>query len=159
MVRWLYDHDATLRWPYQDTLAALIAEPSFMQLTGTMVRTKIDLIRKIGNRAAHPGQFVASQSVSALRELFHVGIWFATRYSTTPPDPALTFSADALPNPASGGYAPATSAAEVVKLTEAADAAQAALTAERKARMADAERRTGCRLSRATRGRSRGLRP
>lgn len=137
MVRWLYDHDGALRWPWQDNLAALIAEPSFMQLTGTMIRTKIDLIRKIGNRAAHPGQFAASQSVSALRELFHVSIWFATRYSTSPPDPALSFSADALPK----GDAPATSAAEVVRLTEAADAAQAALTAERKARMADATSR------------------
>lgn len=137
MVRWLYDHDAALRWPYQDTLAALIAEPSFHALAGSMIRTKIDLIRKIGNRAAHPGQFVASQSVSALRELFHVSIWFASRYSRTPPDPALSFSADALPK----GEAPATSAAEVVRLTEAADAARAALTAEREARMADADTR------------------
>src|SRR5688500_2277482 len=48
MVRWLYDHDAALRWPYQDTLAALIAEPSFHGLTGSMIRTKIDLIRKTG---------------------------------------------------------------------------------------------------------------
>ena len=138
MVRWLYDNDADLRWPYQDSLAALIAEPSFMRLAGTMIRTKIDLIRKIGNRAAHPGQFAASQSVSALRELFHVGVWFASRYSQTPPDPALTFSPDALPK----ADAPATSAPQVVKLTEAAEAAQAALTAERKARMADAESRT-----------------
>lgn len=137
MVRWLYDHDAELKWPYQDSLAALIAEPSFMRLTGSMIRTKIDLIRKIGNRAAHPGQFAPSQSVSALRELFHVSVWFASRYSQTPPDPAIAFSADALPK----GEAPATSAAEVVKLTEAAEAAQAELRKERKARMADAESR------------------
>ena len=137
MVRWLYDNDSDLKWPYQDSLAALIAEPSFMRLAGTMIRTKIDLIRKIGNRAAHPGQFAASQSVSALRELFHVGVWFASRYSQTPPDPALTFSADALPKV----DAPTTSAPQVVKLTEAAEAAQAALTAERKARMADVDSR------------------
>ena len=137
MVRWLYDNDSDLKWPYQDSLAALIAEPSFMRLAGTMIRTKIDLIRKIGNRAAHPGPFAASKSVSALRELFHVGVWFASRYSQTPPDPALTFSADALPR----GDQPATTAPDVVKLTEAADAAQAALRAERKARMADADSR------------------
>ncbi|MES2289944.1 MAG: DEAD/DEAH box helicase family protein [Pseudomonadota bacterium] len=139
MVRWLYDHDSTLRWPYQDTLAALIAEPSFHSLAGSMIRTKIDLIRKIGNRAAHPGQFVASQSVSALRELFHVSVWFASRYSHTPPDPALAFSADALPRVGT----PATSAADVVKLTEAAEVARAALERERSARMADAESRAG----------------
>ena len=137
MVRWLYDHDAELTWPYQDSLAALTAEPTFLRLVDLKIRTKIDLIRKIGNRAAHPGTFAASQAVSALRELFHVGVWFASRYSDTPPDPAMAFSADALPK----GDAPATSAAEVVKLTEAAEAAQDALAAERKARMADAESR------------------
>lgn len=137
MVRWLYDHDAELTWPYQDSLAALTAEPTFLRLVDLKIRTKIDLIRKIGNRAAHPGNFAASQSISALRELFHVGVWFASRYSDTPPDPAIAFSADALPK----GDAPATSAADVVKLTDAANAAQAALAEERKARMADAESR------------------
>ena len=137
MVRWLYDHDAELTWPYQDSLAALTAEPTFLQLVDLKIRTKIDLIRKIGNRAAHPGNFAASQAVSALRELFHVGVWFASRYSDTPPDPALAFSADALPK----GDAPATSAADVVRLTEAAETAQGSLAKERKARMADAESR------------------
>ena len=28
MVRWLYDNDSDLKWPYQDSLAALIAEPT-----------------------------------------------------------------------------------------------------------------------------------
>ena len=41
MVRWLYDNDSELKWPYQDSLAALIAEPSFMRLAGTMIRWKI----------------------------------------------------------------------------------------------------------------------
>src|SRR5437763_1290837 len=56
MVRWLYDHDASLRTPYETTLNALTAEPTFRKLVGSMIGTKIDLIRKIGNRAAHPGQ-------------------------------------------------------------------------------------------------------
>ncbi len=150
MVRWLYDHDAALRWPYQDSPAALIAEPSFHSLVGTPIRSKIDNIRRIGNRAAHPGQFAASQSVSALRELFHAGLWFACRYSQNPPDPALTFSADALPSHVIlGADAPTTSAPEVVKLTEAAETAQTALTAERKARMADADSRAALEAERA----------
>lgn len=138
LVRWLYDHDASLRAPYQDHLAALIAEPSFFALAGVMIRTKIDLIRKIGNRAAHPGAFAESQGVTAVRELFHVCLWFACAYSQTPPDATQTFSADRLPR---GGAEPVTSAQEVTRLTEAAQAAQDALNAERKARMADADSR------------------
>jgi type I restriction enzyme R subunit len=138
LVRWLYDHDSDLKWPYDDHLAALTAEPSFHKLAGTMIRTKIDLIRKIGNRAAHPGQFAASQAISSVRELFHIGLWFATRYSTTPPPAELNFSADLLPRDA--GTAP-TSADQAQKLEDAADKAREALDAERKARMADAESR------------------
>ncbi|MCE7797355.1 DEAD/DEAH box helicase family protein [Sphingobium sufflavum] len=135
---WLYDHDSALKRPYGDHLAALIAEPSFHALAGTMIRTKIDLIRKIGNRAAHAGPFAASQSVSALRELFHIGIWFATRYSENPPPAELVFSADLLPR---GDAGPQTSAADVQKLEDAAEASRAALEQERKARMADADAR------------------
>lgn len=138
MMVWLFDHDAELTRPYGDHLAALIAEPSFHKLAGTTIRTKIDLIRKIGNRAAHPGQFAASQSVSALRELFHIGIWFVTRYSQDPPPAELAFSADLLPR---GDAAPQTSADQVRALEEAAERGREALEAERRARMADAKSR------------------
>ncbi len=138
MMVWLFDHDAELKRPYGDHLAALIAEPSFHKLAGTTIRTKIDLIRKIGNRAAHPGQFAASQSVSALRELFHIGIWFATRYAQDPPPAELAFSADLLPR---GDPAPQTSADQVRALEDAAERGREALEAERRARMADAESR------------------
>lgn len=138
MMVWLFDHDAELKRPYGDHLAALIAEPSFHKLAGTTICTKIDLIRKIGNRAAHPGPFATSQSVSALRELFHIGIWFATRYSQEPPPATLAFSADLLPR---GDAAPQTSADQVRALEDAAERGREALEAERRARMADAESR------------------
>ncbi|MXP41875.1 DUF4145 domain-containing protein [Altererythrobacter soli] len=135
MVRWLYDHDTALRAPYDDHLAALTAEPTFLRLAGTMIRTKIDLVRKIGNRAAHPGQFAPSQAVSSLRELFHIGLWFATRYSQVPPPADLAFSADRLPRSDAGAQ---TSADQARRLEEEAEKAREALEAERKARMADA---------------------
>lgn len=138
MVRWLYDHDSALRAPYDDHLAALTAEPSFLKLAGTMIRTKIDLVRKIGNRAAHPGQFAPAQAVSALRELFHIGLWFATRYSKTPPPAELAFSADLLPRADTGAQ---TSPDQVRTLEERAERAREALEAERKARLADADTR------------------
>lgn len=138
MVRWLYDHDSALRAPYDDHLAALTAEPTFLKLAGTMIRTKIDLVRKIGNRAAHPGQFAPNQAVSSLRELFHIGLWFATRYSQTPPPADLNFSADRLPRGDAGAQ---TSADQARALEETAEKAREALEAERKARMADADSR------------------
>lgn len=138
MVRWLYDHDTALRAPYDNNLAALTAEPTFLKLAGLMIRTKIDLVRKIGNRAAHPGQFAPSQAVSSLRELFHIGLWFATRYSQTPPPAELSFSADLLPRSDTGTQ---TSPDQVRALQNSAEKAREALEAERKARLADADSR------------------
>ena len=33
-VAWLYKHDTALKLPYQDNLAALLAEPTFQKLVG-----------------------------------------------------------------------------------------------------------------------------
>ena len=41
MVRWLYDHDASLRSPYETSLNALTAEPTFRKLVGTMIGTVV----------------------------------------------------------------------------------------------------------------------
>src|SRR5689334_1892206 len=52
-VHWLYDADATLRRPYKDDLSAMVFEPSFQTTVDQRIWTKIDFIRRQGNRAAH----------------------------------------------------------------------------------------------------------
>jgi type I restriction enzyme R subunit len=138
MVRWLYDHDDALRTPYETNLNALTSEPSFRTLVGTMIATKIALVRRIGNRAAHPGPFTDSQAVSAVRELFHIGFWLASHYSRTPPPAALDFAADRLPRNA---IAAPTSASAAADLDAAAAGAIQALERERAERRKDADDR------------------
>jgi type I restriction enzyme R subunit len=139
MVRWLYDHDDSLRIPYETSLNALTSEPSFRRLVGLMVGTKIDLVRKIGNRAAHPGAFADSQAISAVRELFHISYWFASHYSHTPPPPELDFSADRLPRNA---ITAPTDAQAAAAMEERAAQQAKALEREREERLRDAEERT-----------------
>ncbi|HWU91648.1 MAG TPA: DEAD/DEAH box helicase family protein [Sphingomicrobium sp.] len=134
----LHEHAASLCSPYETTLNALTAEPTFRKLVGTMIGTKIDLVRKIGNRAAHPGQFADSQAVSALRELFHIAYWFASHYSRTPPSPELTFAADRLPRNAI--HQPTTADRAAAMETEAERAAEA-LEREREERRKDGDDR------------------
>ena len=43
-VSWAYKHDASLKLPYQDSLSALIHEPSFKQVVGEAVFSKARVI-------------------------------------------------------------------------------------------------------------------
>jgi type I restriction enzyme, R subunit len=49
---WLFDVDDTLRLPYRNDLAGRIAEPTLAALVGPAIRTKMDLIRRMGKGAA-----------------------------------------------------------------------------------------------------------
>ncbi len=88
----IYDVDA-LPIPYQDDLAARINEPAFQRRAGVGICQKLNLIRKLGNRAVHDTQPIpARAALDVLCELHHVTIWTALRFSTHPENvPAGTF--------------------------------------------------------------------
>lgn len=97
-VAWLYKHDAALRLPYQDTLSALIHEPSFRAVVGDALFTKARLIKDLGNGAAHNTRAVpTADAVTATRELFHLCYWIARTYGRrSRPEPGLRFAPEAL---------------------------------------------------------------
>jgi hypothetical protein len=55
-VAWLYKHDAALRLPYQDSLSALIHNPSFKQLAGEVVSAFLNGVDAIAFASYHEGQ-------------------------------------------------------------------------------------------------------
>ncbi len=98
-VTWAYKHDSALQAPYQDNLSALIHEPTFKATAGPAVFAKARLITQLGNLAVHNQKPVAvSDAVVAVRELFHVGYWFARTYARqSRPADDLTFDPERLP--------------------------------------------------------------
>lgn len=118
VVHWLYDADTTLRMPYKDDLAGRLHEPTFKQLVGPSILTKMNLIRRQGNSAAHRATPIKpTDSLPIVRELFHVLIWLATHYTLDPtqrPQPGVPFDAAAIPKPQAGAIAK--SVAQVQKL-------------------------------------------
>ena len=101
LVDYLYDVLA-LPIPYKDDLSALINDPLFKSKTGMGIATKLNLIRKLGNHAVHDQKPIPPRAaLDALRELHHVTLWAAFRYSTNPQavplkaafDPALAAKA------------------------------------------------------------------
>jgi type I restriction enzyme R subunit len=103
VVAWLYTHDKSFKLPYQDTLSALIHEPTFRKSVGETVFAKARYVKDVGNDAVHGSRKIAqSDALNATRELFHLCYWVARTYGRTArPAPGLGFSADLLP-PASG---------------------------------------------------------
>jgi len=114
LVSHLYDV-LRLTPPYKDDLSARINDAAFKATAGLAISQKLNVIRKLGNTAVHDHRPIAPHAALAvLRELHHVMVWAAFRYSTNPQavptgaqfDPTLTAKAAPL------------SRAELVKLAE-----------------------------------------
>src|SRR5262245_17076729 len=80
-VNWLYRHDRTLKNPYDPTLAALLAEPSFQALVGRTLWVKARFVKDTGNKAAHGRTVSNMEAATSLREFFHVAYWLARTYA------------------------------------------------------------------------------
>ncbi|WP_405091709.1 DEAD/DEAH box helicase family protein [Micromonospora sp. NBC_01392] len=137
---WLFDADATLKKPYRNDLSGKIHEPTLRNLVGTAIQTKMNIIRQQGNRAVHERTTVTSkQSMSVLRELFHVTYWIARHYTRDQaqvPASALAFNPDLIPRPEVRQQ----TQAELKTLAEKLAARDATLAAERdKSATLDAE--------------------
>ena len=100
-VSWLYKADQQLKLPYQDTLSALIHEPSFRAVAGQAVFYKARFLKDVGNKAVHSDKtFAESEARTAVGELFHVCFWLARHYATgARPADSLSFDPAKLPRP------------------------------------------------------------
>lgn len=100
-VHWLYENDPYLQLPYDNSLGALIHEPTFQDNLKPGLFPKIRTIQKIGNTAVHANTAIAPKdALRLLEELFHVLYWLSRSYS---PDarnhPVLSFDRDLIPAP------------------------------------------------------------
>ncbi|HEY2470158.1 MAG TPA: DEAD/DEAH box helicase family protein [Terracidiphilus sp.] len=98
-VQWLYKAESKLTLPYQDNLAALLAEPSFQALGGSRIATRTRLIKDLGNRAVHTQKVITQyDGLTACRELFQVCYWVAHTYGRgARPAPQVAFNDALLP--------------------------------------------------------------
>lgn len=140
-LRWLYRVEPALKTPYDDSLSALIHEPSFERLAGAAIVTKAKFVKDQGNRAVHDARApTTGAATGAVRELFHVTYWLARTYAKTarPPD-GIAFDPGRLEKTLT---ITATTVAQIQKLrAQANEDAKARAEAER-ARMASEEGRT-----------------
>ena len=71
-VKWMYSVDKQLVKPYDNTLAGLMSAEDFRDIVGPDLRRRMELIRKLGNHAAHrEKQITRDQAVLCLENLWH----------------------------------------------------------------------------------------
>ena len=70
-IKWMYSVDKSLEMPYQDSLHSLMSTEDFHDLIDDALWKRLDLIRKVGNRAAHNGKKVSMDEAKlCLQNLF-----------------------------------------------------------------------------------------
>lgn len=70
-IKWMYSVDEALERPYQDSLISLMSTEDFHDLVDDTLWKRLDLIRKIGNRAAHNGRKITEdEAILCLQNLF-----------------------------------------------------------------------------------------
>ncbi|MCU6763173.1 Type-1 restriction enzyme R protein [uncultured Roseburia sp.] len=70
-IKWMYSVDDFLEMPYQDNLISLMSTENFHDLVDDSLWKRLNLIRKIGNRAAHNGRKITEdEAILCLKNLF-----------------------------------------------------------------------------------------
>lgn len=70
-VKWMYSVDKGLVMPYQDSLVSLMNAEDFRDIVGADIWRRMDLIRRMGNNAAHTGKKITEeQAVLCLENLY-----------------------------------------------------------------------------------------
>ena len=142
VVHWLYQHDSSLRMPYDDKLGALIHEATFKQLLPQAVWQKARVIQRAGNLAVHGrGQFRQYDALQVVKELHHLCYWLVRTYA---PDAALGAGAwDQSLVPAAPDRAPVASRAQLEVLEKQLEAqSQEALRRQQERAALDEELQT-----------------
>ena len=93
-VKWMYSVDSSLRMPWDDKLVSLLSTDDFRGIVDADLLQRLDLIRKLGNQAAHTGKQITKDDASVcLENLFYfldfVAYCYADHYEEGEFDPKL----------------------------------------------------------------------
>ena len=75
-VKWMYSVDKALVMPYQDSLVSLMNTEDFRDIVGADIWRRMDLIRRMGNNAAHSGKKITEEQAALCLENLYVFLDF-----------------------------------------------------------------------------------
>ncbi|CAL2087009.1 Type I site-specific deoxyribonuclease [Tenacibaculum sp. 190524A02b] len=84
-VKWMYHNDTEFTLPHDTSLNSLLHHTSFRHSVRPSMFKELNLVRKIGNNAAHGKKVSTSQSLAALKGVFSFCVYLSKYYSETNP--------------------------------------------------------------------------
>jgi len=75
-VKWMYSVDGSLTVPYQDKLVNLMNDGDFREIVGQDIWRRMDLIRRLGNAAAHTGKKLTEEQAELCLENLYIFLDF-----------------------------------------------------------------------------------
>ena len=75
-INWMYKNDHELNLPYDTSLNSLMKQYEFKSQFSNKLYTDIDLIRRLGNHAAHNKPVSFNDSENIISNLFYFSRWF-----------------------------------------------------------------------------------
>ena len=77
-VKWMYSVDGSLVMPYQDSLISLMSMEEFRDIVGQDIWKRMDLIRILGNQAAHNGKKITRDKAKLCLENLYIFMDFVS---------------------------------------------------------------------------------
>ena len=71
-LKWMYSVDKALVMPYQDSLVSLMNTEDFRDIVGADIWRRMDLIRRMGNNAAHTGKKITEEQAALCLENLYI---------------------------------------------------------------------------------------
>lgn len=141
-VHWLYRHDRSLRLPYDNSLGALLHEPSFQNSLPQTIFQKAKLIQKVGNQAVHSTREIRQyDALQVVKELHHLCYWLVRTYAPAAVSGAVVWQDGLIPKPA--GSVEAVAQKKLAELEQQlAEQSQESLKRQQERDALDAELRT-----------------
>ena len=86
-VKWLYENDSSLKKPFDTSLNGLLYQQDFKDLVSTTLHKQLNLVRKLGNDAAHTNiKITPVEALHALQIMYGFTSWVVRMYSPGMPE-------------------------------------------------------------------------
>jgi type I restriction enzyme R subunit len=97
-VNWLYANDPDLEKPYDTRLSSLMHQQCFKDILRPSIFRELNIIRKVGNNAAHGKQVTQYEALISIKNLFRFSHFLVVIYSESPVPKIPEFNQSFIPD-------------------------------------------------------------